>query len=422
MAKYARAIGYEPYFIAPVGKGMPHADLFTQVFETDRWDEGTIRRYLHKIRGRHPIAALVSQEPVLTPESNLGALVATLAEEMGLPAQNPDAFWRTVNKYLTRDALRAADVRTVDFGLAIDADSAVRHAERIGYPVILKPLSGGCSHLILKCRNAEETVAQYKRALLKLKEGFLSRVFNLYSLPHMYPDKAGEPRKFNPAKHFLIERYIPGREASVECVAIGTEIHALVVHDKVGITERDGTVFEDTLVTPPVRFTPAEIDEMKAYAVDALRAIGLRNSFAHVELRYEDGVGPQILEINPRLGGAYIAQSIETNCGFNPMEKVVDLALGRMSLPDSYPVPNGVYSGFAFFSPRSGKLARVDGVDEVQRLEGVLTAKQEIPTGTQVGGDEEECYVVVCWARGETYEEVMGTYDKARSLIQMEIV
>ena len=62
----------------------------------------------------------------------------------------------------------------------------------------------------------------------------------------------------------------------------------------------------------------------------AIAAFGLRDTFCHVELRWVDGAGPRVLEINPRIGAGCVTDSIETftNLDVDAVRALLDLLVG----------------------------------------------------------------------------------------------
>ncbi|MGZ4134583.1 MAG: ATP-grasp domain-containing protein [Tumebacillaceae bacterium] len=392
--------------------------LFDHIVHTESFDLEVLRGIANEMETILPISGIATMVGLFTPDGLLGAHVASLAEDRGLPTQTNDALYRTNNKYLMRDALRTAGVPCVDFGMAVDEESAKEHASRIGYPVILKPVTGVASHLILKCRNEEELLSNFRLAMAKLPLA----AYDVYTFPHSFPDKAGVMHHFDPLHSMLVEKYLDGREASVECVLTETEIVPLLVHDKVKVTEGARVVYEHLLVTPPVRFTDEECQEMKDYAVQALKAMGLKNSLSHVELRYDNELGPQILEINPRVGGMCVHDSLKAMCGFDALAAQINLSQGTFVLEGSYhESKTDIHAMFTIYPEHAGVFQAVSGIEEVEKLPGVEYAQLTVPVGTTINGDDEEVFLLMVWMKGESYEHIVETYEKACELVTFDI-
>jgi D-alanine-D-alanine ligase-like ATP-grasp enzyme len=392
--------------------------LFDGIQITEKFDLETLRRLNQDIEQDNKIQGYITVTGLFGPDGLLGAHVATLAEERGIPSQGTDALYRSNNKFLMRDALRAANVPTVDFGMATDEDTLLAHARRIGYPLILKPVTGIASHLIMKCRDDQELVSNFRLALEKMPGSYNDEV---YKGDHEYPTKAGEKIYFEPMRSMLLESYIDGREASVEVVVTETEVVPLLVHDKVKVTETARVFYEHLLVVPPVRFTDEEVQAMKDYAVACVKALGLKNSLCHVELRYCNKTGPQVLEVNPRVGGMMVVDSLQTMIGFEAVPAMVELAQGTFTPAASYPSKSELHAMFTLYPPHAGVFTGIEGFEELQQLPGMLRALLTMEVGARIYGDDEEVFLVMCWMRGECYEHIVETYEKACEMVKLEV-
>lgn len=87
--------------------------------------------------------------------------------------------------------------------------------KEIGFPAVLKPLSGAGAKNVIKIDSAEE--------------GELEKTFeNLHRLSHPFYDPLF---CYNPGK-FLLEEYIEGDEVSIEGFVDGDTIHLIAITDK----------------------------------------------------------------------------------------------------------------------------------------------------------------------------------------------
>lgn len=391
--------------------------LFVRIVETERWKMEDLEVWVDEFAQLRELIGITTIGGGFHPDGLVGAMVAELARKRGLPNQNADGVYKCNNKYLTRDALKAARVPTVDFGLATDEQSLLQHARRIGYPVILKPINGVASQLIIKCRNDQELLDGFKLALERLPK---SPYRFLYEAKHTYPDSSGNVITFDPLHTLLIEGYISGREASVELVISEDNIIPLLVHDKILVTEEERVVYEHLLTVPPVRFSEKEIEELKSYAIDVARAMEVKNCICHVELRYDDQHGPQLLEINPRTGGMMVSQSLMTMINFDPLDAMLNLATGTFT-PKNYESISKLHAMFSLYPPHSGYLERVDGIEEVQKLPGMLISRLTYPVGSWIDGDDEEIFLFVGWMQGENLEQIVSTYEKVKQTVRFHI-
>ncbi len=130
----------------------------------------------------------------------------------------------------------------------------------------------------------------------------------------------------------MVEEYMHGAEVSVEIMVIESEPHILTITDK--------------YITPPPYFVelahcePSRLDEgtqgeIRKVAAQAVRAIGIENAPAHVEIKVTEE-GPKIVELAARLGGDFItSRLVPLSTGIDMVGASVLLATGEA--PDLTP-------------------------------------------------------------------------------------
>lgn len=417
IAETAMPRGIATAVICPPG-ALPHGHgSVERVIETRDFQLPHLRRLLARLDRTYRIRGLYSLFGPFQRDGFLHEAVATLAAERGLSHSPSAALAAATNKFYGRFCLGAAGVPDVPFGIAFDQASALRIARGIGYPVVLKPLTGVGSSLIFRCRSEAETRAAWRQAMRALPRAHYAQ---LRMAPHTITTPQGAVLSFDPGRSMLVERYLPGREASVECLVVGDRVMPLVVHDKLDVEEIPGSVLEHLLIAPPVRFTPAEVRQMRSHAAASVRALGLRNMLCHVELRWVDGEGPRILEINPRIGAGCIADSIETFTNLDADDTRVALILGqkarRLRLRKARR-----HAMVFLFTPRSGTLTRLDGLETVNEWDAVEAVRVMHAVGDRVGGDLEEGFVASIWLEAKNEGEARRAYARIRKQVRIEV-
>lgn len=124
----------------------------------------------------------------------------------------------------------------------------------------------------------------------------------------------------------MVEEYMKGAEVSVEIMVVEGEPHILAITDK--------------YITPPPYFVelahcePSRLDEetqnrIREVASQAVRAIGIENAPAHVEVKVTPE-GPKIVELAARLGGDFITSKlVPLSTGIDMVGASVLLATGE---------------------------------------------------------------------------------------------
>jgi len=334
-----------------------------------------------------------------------------LAKERGLVHHSIQALYQCNNKYLMREKLGEDN-----FALVSSVEMLMYHAQRIGYPIILKPLTGVSSHLILQCKNDEDAIKAFRTMREKISRGYYQELY----VNHSYSDFSGKVRCFSPQCEFLIEKYLYGTEVTVECVVTENEIFMPIVHEKLQIREGERVVYEDILITPPSSLDQKAVLSIRSHVERVVRMLGVQNTFLHVELRYDHEKGPQLIEVNHRLGGGMIYKSWETFAGIDPYELELDLMLGQCNFTNT---KNEISSHgmLFFFPPKGGVVHDVQGVEKLCSLRGMLHVEQTFSKGSIIPGDDEECFLVQCWMKADSASHIQKTYEAACKILTFNI-
>ncbi|WP_116210647.1 ATP-grasp domain-containing protein [Streptomyces olivoreticuli] len=246
---------------------------------------------------------------------------ALVAEELGLPGTAADAVRRCRDKFATRTALAAAGLPQPRFELTGSREEALAAAERLGYPVVIKPRAAGGSQGVVLVHDAAGLSRQFETT-------------RDVPVPHA-PD-------FDQV--VLVEEYLEGPEISVDAVVRGGRVTPLFVGRKeVGYPP----YFEETghrvdsadplLSDPDLLRTLTGIHE----------ALGCSDGWTHSELKLTPQ-GPKLIEVNGRLGGDLIPYLGMRASGIDPGLAAADVACG--AAPHTDPSAAGV-AGVRFFYP-----------------------------------------------------------------------
>jgi biotin carboxylase len=403
--------------VCPPGALSAQDGRIVRIIETNDFSIANLRRLLARLDRGYRIRGLYSLFGPFRADGFLHGAVATLAAERGLAHSPQLALAAATNKFFARYCLGAAGVPDVPFGVASDETSLLAIARRIGYPVVLKPLTGVGSSLIFRCRDDAEARRLWRKAMRQLPGAHYEQ---LRMAPHAIATSQGAVFSFDPSRSMLVERYLPGREASVECLVVGDRVVPLVVHDKLDVEEITGSVLEHLLVVPPLRFTRSEVRRLRSHAAASVRALGLRNTFCHVELRWVDGLGPRILEINPRIGAGCIADSIETFTNLRVDDARVALILGKR-LPRVKTRAAPRHAIVFLFTPRSGTMTALDGLEDVNEWEGVNAVRVMSEIGERVGGDTEEGFVASIFLEARNEREARRACARIQKRVRIEV-
>ena len=250
-----------------------------------------------------------------------GALIAaTLARELGLPGTDPASVLRAQHKVLARRLIAAAlphaSVRYATIPWTIDRTAA----ERLPYPLFVKPVKAAYSVLARRvdraadlCRHLE--FGAWERHLLRrLVKPFDDLMRELLPAADVCD-----------AHHLIGEEILDGVQLNVDGYFHRGTGHCLGVVDSVMYP---GTIAFQRFEYPS-RLPEAVQLELRRIACGALQAIGFDHGMFNVELfwRARDGA-ISIIEINPRVA-AQFADLYQKVDGTNLYEVLADLTVGR---------------------------------------------------------------------------------------------
>lgn len=221
----------------------------------------------------------------------------------------------------------------------------------------------------------------------------------------------------------LVEEYMHGAEVSVEIMVIEGEPHILTITDKY-ITPPP--YFVELAHCEPSRLDAGTQEQIRKVAAQAVRAIGIENAPAHVEIKVTEE-GPKIVELAARLGGDFItSRLVPLSTGIDMVGASVLLATGET--PDLTPKWNrGAAIHFISVNNdtgdgREGVISRITVPDVLYGQAGVEEISLYKKPGDRVQGthssNDRLGHVITT---GETPEQAMELGKQVLSQIGVEI-
>merc|ERR1712127_359389 len=181
----------------------------------------------------------------------------------------------------------------------------------------------------------------------------------------------------------LLEQYLDGPEVDIDIVMSNGKWRYAAVTDN-GPTQEP--YFNETWGVCPSILPKEQQAALKDLAVKSVEAIGFTSGVFHVECKMTS-TGPQLIEVNARMGGGEVRESNLRVWGVDLVEETIFLGLGIPARPT---VPNRPLEAMAFTSvnaKQSGGVGDVKkGLEQVRLKEGVVWAKPLCNTGDYVVG------------------------------------
>ncbi len=286
----------------------------------DPTDQAALSAAGRSLAQRHDIAGVLTwTEWYLVP-------VARLARQLGLPTTTPEVMQACRNKATARALFTRHGVPSAASVSVRTLQEARATAERIGYPVVLKPAAHAASIGVVRVDTPDELTAAYSLA-----------------------DRAASMGVEN--TDVLVEEYLDGPEVSVECVTYSGETTVVAVTRK---TVSEPPYFEE--LAHSVDAADPLLAQVAPAARAAIRALGITTGVSHVEMRLVDG-RPRLVEVNGRLGGDMIGHLVHLATGIDLPRAAADIACDRA--PDLTPTRSSAAAIRLIYPDTSGALTHL---------------------------------------------------------------
>jgi biotin carboxylase len=356
-------------------------------------------------RGATPAGVLTGSDAAIP-------TVARVAEELGVGRCPAEVFVVGHNKFAVREVLTRAGLPCPRFALLRAESEADVVGKEVGFPAVVKPINGAASNLVRTVRSVEELAQAYRVLAARLPRSPEAR----YHRP-----VAGRPGSapVDPARVFLVEGMLRGPEYAIDVLVGDGEVEPVEMLDKPLIDERK---FELALSCPPAGLTAERAGLVRGAVIAAVRALGMRNTCAHVEVIDDEIAGPTIVEINAgRPAGSIMPLLAKLRTGIDVFAEMVSLTLGTPPPPRAapqLPIPLGM---LILYASGSGRLVAIHGLDEVAALPEVLNVVTTVAPG-QLLTDDQEVYAVNLLVAGFSDPgELAALHAEASRLIRYEL-
>lgn len=268
------------------------------------------------------------------------ALAAWIAARLGLRFHTEDVVIGLTDKSEQRRRLARAGLRTPRFRVVRSPEEVRQALEYVGVPAVLKPVVGSGSRHTYR-------IAEPGQANRFAGYAFGSAADTEFLLEEQLigdPGVAGE--QF-------------GDYVSVELLLRDQQPLVCEVTGRLPLT----APFREVGLFIPSTLRPADRAAAEVTALDASRALGLRDGWVHTELKLTSD-GPVVIEVNGRIGG-YIAVLLRRSTGIEALRAGMDVAVG-----DAPRLPPASYRATSFLhliSPPVGA-QRLVAVGDFTRL------------------------------------------------------
>jgi biotin carboxylase len=377
LIKKAKEMGFETLVVSIAGNypGISLADRFLEIDTTD------VEKVVGAAKEHEILAVLTTGTDVCVP--TIGAVV----DALGLHGTGYDAACRSMDKVLMKQSFMKHSVPTAAFKMFMDSAEALRFANALGYPVMVKATDSSGSRGITKVNSEAEFSFAWERA---------------YAVSR--------------SKEIIVEQFLDGVEFGAQAFVHGDKVVAVFPH---GDTVTPAPYFSPIGHSMPTQLTDDQQQKSAEVIEKAVQALGLRDCVSNVDLMLVDGE-PKIIELGARMGATCLPENISIYAGIDAYEHLIRLALGDyLEIEVTARQANAC---MLLRSDESGTVAALNVPDAVMNHPDLVDLHWDVAVGDEVRafkvGPDRIGHVIV---KSETAEQGERLVEKLVSQIRIEI-
>jgi len=323
---------------------------------------------------------------VLTVGTDVSVTVATIATELELPGILPKVAYYATNKHCMKYTLSENNVPCANYHNTHYLELAIKGANAIGYPVVIKPDESMGARGVIRINNDEELQYAFRQAMA-----------------YAYHE-------------VIIEEYIEGPELSIDAVIYNNEIFITGIADRI-ITPHPKYFVEIGHTMPSqlsIEQQNAAIDVFK----QGIKALDINHGCAKGDIKIT-AKGAMVGEIAARLSGGFMStHTYPLSTGVNLMKAAINLAIGEPP-GDLTPVHSKVAIERALVADTEGILKELRFEEPIEDIEGIYLTKK---TGSWVAppkNNVEKLGHIIAVA--DTLEEAEKAIENSKKYIRIRI-
>lgn len=312
--------------------------------------------------------------------------IAAATSRLGLPGISMDTAIKSTDKGEMIKAFKEKGVEHPWYYIVDDMEQLNAIIDKVTYPCVIKPTDNAGNRGVCYVSNKDELSKEYAYSHENSRSG-----------------------------HVIIEEYMEGEEVSVEIIVYKGVVHILAVTDK---TTLGKPYFVEIGHAEQSQKKEETVAAIKDLAIRAVKAVGIDNSPAHVEIMVTKN-GPKMVELGSRMGGGCITTHlVPLSTGIDMIKSVMDLALGLE--PDLVPKFNKG-SALRHIVGIDGIIESIDGLEEAHMIPGVFEVTMLKNVGEEChyfkNGADRIGYVI---AQGNNTAEAISICEEAIKIINIK--
>jgi len=321
-------------------------------------------------------------------------VVAKVAEELDLPGITPEVAERATNKLERIKCFKNNDIPHPRFETAETSEEAKIKSEKIGFPVVIKPLDKAGARGVLKVNTKAEVQAAFEEA-----------------------------KGFSKLRTVLIEEYLDGKEISTESVVNDGEIYTPCWADRnYSQSEKYYPYMVEDGGELPTKLSEREKKIVEETVKRAIRALGINFGAAKGDILIHNGQ-PYVLEMAARTsGGRFCDTKVPLSNGVNILKQLILMHIGEdIDINELTPKYNKSVVERTI-APKPGEILSISGIERAKNIEGIsqIYLKPEVKVGGHINAltnnAEKIGYVI---AIGDSHDSTIKRAEEAIEAIKI---
>ena len=282
-------------------------------------------------------------------EQSMARFAAVIPNVPYLYTPTTESLHWASDKYAMRKRLRTFDpVITPGFSLIKQNSKKerARIAEKVGFPMIVKPTNLSASLFVSVCYHEEELEKTLRNTFSKLKKAY--KADNRIEEPQLMAEA------YMDGDMYSVDSYVGMRGGVEHCPLVKVVTGKKIGHDD----------FYNYLQMTPSVLKKETVEKAQLVTKKAIHALGLRNTLTHTELMKIDDEW-KVIEIGARMGG-FRNLLHKLTCNIN--HSLNDILI-RIPQKTIIPKKCGSYAcAMKWFATKEGKIVEMKGIKKIEQL------------------------------------------------------
>lgn len=352
----------------------------------------------------------LAMDGVGTIDGFAGGFASRIARALALPFHTIEATDCARDKHRAREAYGRADLPGPRFARIEGPKDLEVAARLVGFPAVLKPVTGVGSVQTFRVRDLPDLALRYDGILARVSESRAKASVGLTS------DEAWFNLMWSGGTSLLLESWIEGPKFDVDLLL--DEGRVLYAH---ATDDLELCGLRDVRRVAPSGLTDTEERQLVDHAAACVLCLGFRRGAFNVEVKRTSD-GPRLIEVNGRLGGYSTTDIHREVWGIDLVEQWLRASL-NLPMSGSAAAPACFVAESLLPSPRTGTLIRDGFLDHLGASPRVLTARPWAFAGEAVAGIETGApdWLGALLTRGDTREAALAELEALAASIDFPV-